>query len=348
MNTKHWKKTLLDVNSNIEDAIKSLNNSGLQIVLVVSNNKTLVATITDGNIRKGLLAGLSIKDSINTIFTKDPQVVSIDMQKEEIIKLMKSRGVNSIPLIDERMNVLGLYSISEFITSAKKSNLMLIMAGGRGRRLLPYTQNCPKPLLKINGTPMLESIINKAKSNGFFRFVISVYYLGHMIEDYFGDGSKWDVEITYLRETSPLGTAGCLSLLESQPELPIIVSNGDIISDINYSNFLDFHSKHSNTVASMAVSKHEWRHPYGVVYTKGVDITGFEEKPITKTNINAGVYVISPSALDFLKPNEFCDMPSLFNRLNENKLRTIIYPIHESWMDVGREKDFNEINRLKG
>ena len=347
MNTKHWKKTLLDVNSNIEDAIRSLNNSGLQIVLVVKNNKTLVAIITDGNIRKGVLRGLSIKDSINKIFTKEPLVASSEMQEEEIIKLMMSKGINSIPLIDERMNVLGLYSISEFITSAKKSNVVLIMAGGRGRRLLPYTQDCPKPLLKINGTPMLECIINKAKSNGFFRFVISIHYLGHMIEDYFGDGTKLDVEITYLRETSPLGTAGCLSLLENKSELPIIVSNGDIISDINYSNLLDFHSKHSKTVASMAVSKHEWVHPYGVVHTKGEEITGFEEKPITKTNINAGVYVLSPLALDFLKPNEFCDMPTLFNRLNENKLRTIIYPIHESWMDVGREKDYNEMNGFK-
>ena len=347
MNNKNWKNTLLDSDSTIEEAVINLNKSGLQIVLVLSKNKSLIGTITDGNIRKGMLEGLNFKDSINKIFHKEPLVATRQMNREEIIQLMQSNGVNSLPLVDENLNVLDLYLISDFVTRPKHLNLMLIMSGGKGQRLLPFTENCPKPLLEVNGKPMLEHIIERAKLNGFYRFVISIYYLGHMIEDYFGNGANWNVEITYLKESNPLGTAGCISLLENQPKDPIVVTNGDILTDINYDDLLDFHIQQVNAVATMAIRTHEWRHSYGVVHTKDLEITGFEEKPVSRTNINAGVYVLSPSALSFLKYNEHCDMPTLFERLSENNLRTIAYPIYESWIDVGRNKDYNNVNNIE-
>ena len=347
MNNKNWKNTLLDFDSTIEEAIINLNNSGLQIVLVLSKNKSLIGTITDGNIRKGILEGLDFKDSINKIFHKEPLVATRQMNREEIIQLMQSNGVNAIPLVDENLNVLDLYLISEFVTSPKHPNLLFIMSGGKGQRLLPHTENCPKPLLKVNGKPMLEHIIERAKLNGFYRFVISIHYLGYMIEDYFGNGANWNVEITYLKESSPLGTAGCISLLENQPEDPIVVTNGDILTDINYDDLLDYHIQHVNAVATMAIRSHEWRHSYGVVHTKGLEITGFEEKPVSRTNINAGVYVLSPSALSFLKYNEHCDMPTLFERLGDNNLRRIIYPIYENWIDVGRNEDYDIVNNIE-
>jgi NDP-sugar pyrophosphorylase family protein len=193
--------------------------------------------------------------------------------------------------------------------------------------------------LPVGGKPMLEHIIERARAEGFQRFVLAIHYLGHMIEDYFGDGSRWRIKINYLREESPLGTAGAISLLNPRPDVPFLVSNGDVLTDIRYGELLDFHCHHG-AAATMAVRLHEWQHPFGVVRTKGVDIVGFEEKPITRSHINAGVYVLEPSTLDVLNAGEHCDMPSLFSRLQQRTARTIVYPMHEPWLDVGRADDY--------
>lgn len=185
---------------------------------------------------------------------------------------------------------------------------------------------------------MLEHIIERAKAEGFRHFVLAIHYLGHMIEDYFGDGSRWQVQIDYLREESPLGTAGALSLLNPRPDTPFVVSNGDVLTDIRYDELLDFHCRHG-AAATMAVRLHEWQHPFGVVRTKGVEIIGFEEKPIARSHINAGIYVMEPGALDVLGVGEHCDMPTLFSRLQERAARIIVYPMHEPWLDVGRPDD---------
>jgi NDP-sugar pyrophosphorylase family protein len=220
----------------------------------------------------------------------------------------------------------------------QRANLMVIMAGGQGTRLRPHTESCPKPLLPIGGKPMLEHIIERARADGFRRFVLAIHYLGQMIEDYFGDGSRWQVQIDYLREESPMGTAGAIGLLNPRPEMPFLVSNGDVLTDISYGGLLDFHYSHGAS-ATMAVRMHEWQNPFGVVRTKGVDIIGFEEKPILRSHINAGVYVLEPSSLDVLSAGEYCDMPTLFSRLQEKTARTIVYPMHEPWLDVGRVND---------
>jgi NDP-sugar pyrophosphorylase family protein len=185
---------------------------------------------------------------------------------------------------------------------------------------------------------MLEHIIERARAEGFTRFVLAIHYLAEMIEEHFGDGSRWQVEISYLRETIPLGTAGAISLLEPRPDVPLVVSNGDVLTDVRYGELLDFHCRHG-AAATMAVRLYEWQHPFGVVRSKGVDIVGFEEKPISRSHINAGIYVLDPPALDALKAGEPCDMPTLFARLQERASRTIVYPMHEPWLDVGRAAD---------
>jgi NDP-sugar pyrophosphorylase family protein len=216
---------------------------------------------------------------------------------------------------------------------------MLIMAGGQGVRLRPETANCPKPLLPVGGNPILEHIIERARAEGFRRFTIAIHYLGHMIEEHFGDGSGWDVSIEYLREEKPLGTAGAVGLMQPRPSAPFIVSNGDLLTDVRYADLLDFHARHGAS-ATMAVRLYEWQHPFGVVRTDGVNIVGFEEKPINRTHVNAGIYVLEPGALDVLTPGERCDMPTLFYRLQERAARTIAYPMHEPWLDIGRANDY--------
>ena len=192
-------------------------------------------------------------------------------------------------------------------------------------------------MLEIDGIPMLEHILLRAIAGG-TKFFISVHYLGEMIENYFSNGDKYGVTIEYLREESPLGTAGCLSLLKTKPDRPFIVTNGDVLTDIQYDDLLDFHRR-QNAFATMAVRQHEIQNQFGVVKIKGVEYQGFEEKPIYRSYVNAGIYVLSPDALTYLKPNQPCDMPDLFNKIKDDGKRVLVYPMHEPWLDVGRPED---------
>ena len=333
-----WRKSLIPVNATVQQAIRNLDEAALQINLVVSPDGTLVGTITDGDIRRGLLRGLDMHSPIDSVIHREAMVVPPQMSRDMVLHLMQANVINALPVVDESRRVVGLHLLNELLTPVLRPNMMVIMAGGQGTRLRPHTENCPKPLLPVGGKPMLEHIIERAKAEGFRHFVLAIHYLGHMIEDHFGDGSRWQVQIDYLREESPLGTAGALSLLNPRPDAPFVVSNGDVLTDIRYDELLDFHCRHG-AAATMAVRLHEWQHPFGVVRTKGVEIIGFEEKPIARSHINAGIYVLEPGALDVLGVGEHCDMPTLFSRMQERAARIIVYPMHEPWLDVGRVDD---------
>ena len=333
-----WRKALLPADATMQLAIRNLEESSLQIALVISGDGVLLGTITDGDIRRGLLRGLDLASPVASIVKRDPLVVPPEMTREAVLQIMQANIFSAIPVVDSDRRVVGLHLLNELLAPGKRSNLMVIMAGGQGARLRPHTESCPKPLLQVGGKPMLEHIIERAKAEGFQRFVLVVHYLGYMIEDYFGDGGRWQVQIDYLREDQPLGTAGGIGLLKPRPEEPFLVSNGDVLTDIRYGELLEFHCHH-NASATMAVRLHEWQHPFGVVRTNGVDIVGFDEKPIARSHINAGIYVLEPHAIDQLNPGERCDMPTLFCRLQEKDARTIVYPMHEPWMDVGRMDD---------
>lgn len=333
-----WRKALLSTDATLQQAIRNLNETALQIVLVVSPEGALLGTLTDGDIRRGLLNGMDLNSSIETIIYREPLVAPPQLGRETALQLMQANKVRQLPIVDEKRRVLGLHLWEELMVSAPRPNLLVIMAGGQGNRLRPYSEECPKPLLRVGGKPMLEHIIERAHAEGFQRFRLAIHYLGHMIEDYFGDGRRWGVKIDYLREQTPLGTAGALALIDPRPEAPLVVSNGDVLTDIHYGELLDFHRR-LGAAATMAVRVHEWQHPFGVVRTNGVDIVGFEEKPVARSHINAGIYVLEPGALDALQAGEHCDMPTLFLRLQERSARTIVYPMHEPWLDVGRKDD---------
>lgn len=339
-----WRTTLLPLDATLQQAILSLDESGLQIVIVVDGNGGLVGTLTDGDIRRGLLRGLDMHSPVEPIVKREPLVVPPHLEREMVLQLMQANKVRQLPVVDSERRVVGLHVWDDLLAPARRPNTMVIMAGGKGVRLRPYTENCPKPMLPVGGKPMLEHIIERARAEGFRHFVLAVHYLGHMIEEYFGDGSRWQVEIAYLREQTPLGTAGALGLLDPKPQAPLIVTNGDVLTDIHYGELLDFHSHHG-AAATMAVRLHEWQHPFGVVRTSGVDIVGFEEKPVIKSHINAGVYALDPGVLEQMHKGAHCDMPSLFGLLQERGLRTVVYPMHEPWLDVGRIDDYANANK---
>jgi len=341
-----WRQAVLSINATIGEAIRNLDQVGVRIILVINKEGILEGTISDGDIRRGLLKGLDLNSSLIEIIHRNPLVVMPDMNKELIMQLMVANKIQQIPIVDDHYYVVGLHLWDEITTPPVRYNLMVIMVGGVGSRLSPYTEKCPKPLLSIAGKPMLEHIIERAKLEGFTHFVLAINYLGHMIEKYFGNGEKFGVQIKYLREESPLGTAGALRLLKPIPKIPFVVTNGDVITDIHYSELLDFHIRY-DAMATMAVRAHEWQHPFGVVQTQGVEIVGFEEKPIARSHINAGVYVLDPEALNFLDVNIHCDMPTLFERLQAKKKRIVAYPMHEPWLDVGRPDDLKQANIQK-
>ena len=338
-----WQKAILPARSTIEQAIRNLNQVAIKIVLVVNEKGELEGTISDGDIRRGLLKGLDLNSPIAGVIHRNALVVPPEMGRGMVMQLMVANKIQQIPVVDEQQHVVGLHLWDDITTLPTRSNLMVIMAGGMGTRLRPHTENCPKPLLPVAGKPMLEHIIERAKLEGFSHFVLAIHYLGHMIEEHFGDGKNLGVRIDYLREQSPLGTAGALGLLNPRPEAPFVVTNGDVITDIRYGELLDFHTRHTAT-ATMAVRVHEWQHPFGVVQTQGVEIIGFEEKPITRSHINAGVYALGPAALDVLTVGSHCDMPTLFQRLQAIANRTVAYPMHEPWLDVGRPDDLKQAN----
>jgi len=340
---RDWRKALLLIESTLEQAIRNLDESALQIVLVVRQDGGLIGTVTDGDIRRGLLRGMDMQSVIEPIVHRTPVVAPPALPRDTVLQLMQANSIRQLPIVDEERRVIGLYFWDELLAPRERSNLVVIMAGGKGTRLLPHTEKCPKPLLPVSGRPMLEHIIEHARTDGFHHFVLAIGYLGHLIEAHCGDGSRWQVQIGYLREESPLGTAGAIALLDPPPNEPFLVTNGDVLTDIHYDDLLDFHVR-NNAVATMAVRLHEWQHPFGVVRTIGVDITGFEEKPIVRSHVNAGIYVLSPVALTFLAVGDHCDMPTLFNRLREHGVRTIVYPMHEPWMDIGRLEDYAKAN----
>ena len=333
-----WRQAILPASATIEQAIRNLDQTAIKIVLVADESGVLEGTVSDGDIRRGLLKGLNLASSIAAVVHRDALAVPPGMRRNLVMQLMAANMIQQVPIVDEGRRIVGLHLWDEITTTPTRPNMMIIMAGGMGTRLRPHTENCPKPMLLIAGKPMLEHIIERGKTDGFRRFVLAIHYLGHMVEDHFGNGAKWNVAITYLREQAPLGTAGALGLLERRPIEPFLVTNGDVLTDIHYGEMLDFHSRHL-AAATMAVRLHEWQHPFGVVKTEGVDIIGFEEKPIVYSHINAGVYVLEPRALDLLSRDEPCDMPSLFERLQLKAERAIAYPMHEPWLDVGRLDD---------
>ncbi|NBW64689.1 CBS domain-containing protein [bacterium] len=338
-----WRQVLLPEGSTVQQAISNLDDSSRKIVLIVTAEGRLAGTISDGDIRRGLLKGMDLKSPVESVLHREAFVVPPTMARESVMQLMIANKIYQIPVVDEDQRVVGLHLWDELATPPSRSNLMIIMAGGKGTRLRPHTESCPKPLVPVAGRPILEHIIERAKAEGFSRFVLTTHYLAHMIVERFGDGSSLGVQIEYVTEKSPLGTAGALSLLPTLPSAPFVVTNGDVITNIRYGELLDFHSA-QNASATMAVRVHEWQHPYGVVQTNGIEIVGFQEKPIARSHINAGVYALSPDALTELEYDAPCDMPTLFERLHARAKRTVAYAMHEPWLDVGEPSDLVKAN----
>lgn len=338
-----WKEILVLPGASIRDVIRVLDKSAKQIVLVVNEGSRLLGTVTDGDIRRGILKGMSLEEPVQRIMNPDPTVAMIDEGREGILAMMRSTRLHHVPLVDENYCVMGLETLDELIQSRARKNRVVLMAGGLGNRLRPLTDECPKPMLKVGNKPLLETILENFIEYGFHRFYISVNYMADVVKSYFGDGSRWGVYIDYLHEQQQLGTAGALSLLPETPNEAILVMNGDLLTKVNFKQLLDFHYGHQ-AQATMCVREYDFQVPYGVVKIDGQHITGIDEKPIQRFFVNAGIYVLEPEVLDLIAADTYFDMPTLFEELIERKKVTAVFPIREYWLDIGHLADYNRAN----
>lgn len=324
----------------ISEAIGRLDQVQPKLLLVTSAQGVLLGTVTDGDIRRALLKHLSLDAPLEQVMNPAPKTLQRGGSEAAAERLMQQYGLTGIPRLDEAGRVLDILGPAGAIPS--RENAVFLMAGGFGKRLRPLTDNCPKPMLKVGDKPILETILEQFIRSGFKYFYISTCYLNEQIENYFGDGSRFGVSISYVREDSPLGTAGAIGLLpESAKQLPLLMMNGDLLTQVDFNMLLDFHIKEDADL-SVAVREYQMQVPYGVVQHRHSSITEIVEKPVENYFINAGIYCISPQAAQSLTGMQAVDMPDLISTRLKAGRKVSMFPIHEYWLDIGRMSDFHQ------
>lgn len=327
----------------IKKALKTIDIAAMRIALVVDHKRKFLGTLSDGDIRRAILAGASLDDPILKIYYQNSTTASQNDTKEKIIQKAIQNKVYQIPILNHNHMVVDVLDLATLLTITKRKNKVILMAGGLGSRLRPLTENTPKPLLKVGNKPILQTIIENFANHGFENIIISLNYKSQMIRDYFKDGSEFGVHIEYIQENKKLGTAGALSLLTQNPNEPFFVMNGDLLTNVNFADLLDYHT-FSNSIATMCVREYQYQIPYGVIETNNELITSIEEKPINKFFVNAGIYLLHPEVLNYVPKDEFYDMPTLFNKLINEEKKVVSFPIHEYWLDIGQHHDFAKAN----
>ncbi len=332
--------------SSIRQAIDCIERSVAKIALVVDDEKRLLDTITDGDIRRAILSGIDLDDHVANLRGRKGQnsryrqsiTAPKGTKKSVLLSLMKRSDIRHIPLVDAQQSVVGLVTLRELIADDTLPIQAVVMAGGSGTRLRPLTENLPKPMVPVGGRPMLERIIEQLRDAGVSRVMVTTHYKGELISNHFGDGKGFGVNISYVEEDKPMGTAGGLSQLEPSDE-PILVINGDILTRVDFRAMLDFHVEHEAEM-SVAVRRHETQVPYGVIETEDARITQVVEKPIVNHFINAGIYLLNPAVFKMIPENDSYDMPELINSLINDGRTVISFPVREYWLDIGQHKDY--------
>ena len=337
---KNWESALIGPQVVLEDAIATMDRSALRIAIVVDDERRLLGTLTDGDVRRALLRHQSLNVPVSQVMCATPQVAQRDWNRERVLAVMESTQLLQLPVVDAENRVVGLETLHGLLDKRLLNNPVFLMAGGFGTRLHPLTNYCPKPLLKVGDKPILELILERFIQAGFHRFFISTHYLPEMVRDYFGDGKRWGVSIRYTHEETPLGTGGAVGLLpHDEINEPMLMMNGDLLTTLNYRELLDFHNENKG-VATMCVREYEYQVPYGVIQSEGHLIRSMVEKPIQKFFVNAGVYVLSPELVKSVAAGTKIDMPTLLEREIAADRNVTLFPVHEYWLDIGRMEDF--------
>lgn len=325
------------------DAVRVLDASAKGLAIVVDDQTRIEGVIADGDIRRGLLRGVSLDAPIETVINRDCLTVPLGTSRDQVLDIMKARKIGQVPILDSDRRVVGLHLLNRLISNAILPNAAVVMAGGKGRRLGELTKTTPKPMLKVAGRPILERIVLHLISHGIINIYLSVNYLKDVIKEYFGDGSSLGCCIHYLEEEQPLGSGGPLSLLPNQ-EHSVVVMNGDLITDVNISRMVEYHEQ-NRYWATMGYSSYSHTVPFGCINVQDGIITEIREKPTIIKRANAGIYVISPDAVATVPKGEYFMITDLFVRALEEKRPCGAYPVDGDWIDVGQPTD---LGRARG
>ncbi|MED4461196.1 nucleotidyltransferase family protein [Metabacillus fastidiosus] len=338
-----WKSILINPKTSIIQTMEIIDRSALQFAVVIDDNMHLLGTVTDGDIRRGILKGMSLETPIEKVMNESPIYETAGKRAFYYKHLMKKRRLKQLPIVNKKKQIHNIIFSDDSVQVLQKENTVILMAGGLGTRLRPLTNDIPKPMLKVGDKPILETIIESFKNFGFTNFIISVNYKKETIKDYFQDGSRLGVNIEYIVEDKRLGTAGALSLLSEKPNKPFFVMNGDLLTKINYEHLLDFHYE-TGATATMCVREYEYQIPYGVIETENHKLLSILEKPVYKSFVNAGIYVLNPEVLKLIPQDEFYDMPDLFKRVITLQKEVAAFPLREYWLDIGQKNDYEKAN----
>lgn len=340
------KKLAVNAQASIMQTLRLIDSATLGIALVVDDEGVLCGTVTDGDIRRAVMRSVSMDESISVIMNPHPITAPQGTSRVFIENLMKAKRIRHVPIVDENLKLVDIALMSDFIDEPEP-NLpcpAVIMAGGLGTRLREVTKDrIPKPLVKVGGQPVLEKIITGLGSQGMDQIFISVNHKKELIEDYFKDGSRFNVDIKYLEEKKRLGTAGALSFLKSRMDSPFIVMNADLLCDIKFPRLLEFHTQ-SGAAMTVCVRRYGMDIPFGVLNVDKGWVTGLEEKPRKEFFVNAGIYVLEPHVLDLILDDTHMDMTELIDLLVGEGASVGTFPVLNYWIDIGRSADYEKAN----
>lgn len=335
---KNWRSATVSAGSTIRQAMETIDRAAIQIALVIDQSDRLLGTVTDGDIRRGLLRNLELSAPVIQVMNPKPLTAPQGLSRLEMIETLRRHGVRHIAVVDAAERLVGLESDTELYEGAEKDNWVVLMAGGLGQRLRPLTDDVPKPLLEVGDRPLLEIIIDRFIVQGFRKFFVSVNYRADLVKGHFGDGGKLGCDIRYLEEREPLGTAGAIGLLPERPTEPLVVMNGDLLTTVDFDTLVEFHGQHGADL-TLCVRRYSHQIPYGVAEIRGNQVIGIVEKPSHECYISGGIYVLSPELFSRLQPVRRIDMPDLMRDLIGDGRRVAAFPVTEYWIDIGRIED---------
>ncbi|MBC8331877.1 MAG: nucleotidyltransferase family protein [Anaerolineae bacterium] len=334
----------------IRQVIEKINLNGLGIALVVDDKRILIGTITDGDVRRAILVGNDLDSPVDellknkaSIYSPKPITVSPRAERSEMLRLMKEYVIHQLPVLDDDGRVIALVTMDDLLTEEEQQKLPLqavVMAGGFGTRLRPLTEELPKPLLPVGDRPLLERTIEQLRQAGIRNVSITTHFMAEKIKQHFGDGNVFGVDINYVEEITPLGTAGALGLMDT-PKDPLLVINGDILTQVNFRAMLAFH-RQNQAALTVAVRRFEFKVPYGVIKSEGPFVKGLSEKPVLNFFVNAGIYLLEPSVYEYIHSDQHLDMTELIQILLDNDCKVASFPIVEYWLDIGQHTDYEQ------
>ncbi len=333
------KSIIVSKNSSIKETMSVIDRGAKRIALVVENRK-LIATVSDGDIRRAILNGYDLDAPITKIMNSSPVVAFENETKEQVLQKATSHKIYQIPIVDDSGELIDLKFVDELLSTKNYPNRVVLMAGGLGTRLRPLTNKVPKPLLKVGGKPIIETIIENFSKQGFRDFILSVNYKAQMFEEYFGDGSRFGVKIEYVHENKRMGTAGALSLMRDMLDKDFFVMNADLLTNLDFAQLLDEHLKKCAT-ATMCVREYSYQIPFGVIESKSEKIVSIKEKPRYHYHVNSGIYILNPLVLKEIPDDTFYDMPTLFEKLS-HRGEAYSYKIEDYWLDIGRVEEYQK------